>query len=158
MRIDQLPDLPGGVSNVTVPCTHNGADYKKEITVEGDALPIYKVNDEISGYLYGFGYVTSSAKDAAIVCPLPKMFSSGADLRITSLLVSMRVHNGGYLAANAGADLTALISSFVCQGTALIINLHSSTAFTYGTGGTSGGTVTNNTPMCGYVSIAATVI
>lgn len=157
MRISQLPDLPSSAPSVEVPCTYNGADYKAEITVNADALPIYGSGDSISGYLYGFGHITSSSKDAAIVCPMPKMFQSGAAVTVSSLLVSMRVHNGGYLGASGGIDMTSLITSATCQGTALIINLRSSTAFTYGTDGSSAGTVTNNTPMCGYVSIAATV-
>lgn len=157
MRIAQLPDLPSSAPSVEVPCTYNGADYKAEITVNADALPIYGSGDTISGYIYGFGYITSSSKDAVIVCPMPKMFQSGAAVTVSSLLVSMRPHNGGYLGATNGIDMTSLITSAVCQGTALIINLRSSTAFTYGTDGTSAGTVTNNTPMCGYVTIAATV-
>ena len=120
------------------------------------SLPIYQSGDYISGYLYGYGYVTSSSKDAWIICPMPKMFQGGATVSITSLSVSMRVHNGGYLGSNT-VDMTSLVAAATCQGTALIIKLSSSTAFTYGSGGTPSGTVTNNTPMCGYVSIIAAV-
>lgn len=156
MRIAQLPDLPDSAPSVEVPCTYNGADYKTEITVNADALPIYGSGDTISGYLYGYGYVTSSSKDAWIICPMPEMFQSGATISITSLSVSMRVHNGGYLGSNT-VDMTSLVAAATCQGTALIIKLTSSTAFTYGSGGTPSGTVTNNTPMCGYISIQAAV-
>lgn len=156
MRIAQLPDLPGTAPTVDVPCTYNGADYKTTITANQGALPIYQSGDSISGYLYGFGYVTSSSKDAWIICPMPKMFQNSATISITSLSVSMRVHNGGYLGSNT-VDMTSLVAAATCQGTALIIKLTSSTAFTYGSGGTPSGTVTNNTPICGYISIQAAV-
>lgn len=156
MRIGELPDLPETAPTVVVPCTYNNADYKVEIVANQTSLPIYQSGDYISGYLYGYGYVTSSSKDAWIICPMPKMFQSGAAITITSLSVSMRVHNGGYLGSNT-VDMTSLVAAATCQGTALIIKLTSSTAFTYGSGGTPSGTVTNNTPMCGYVSIIAAV-
>lgn len=156
MRIADLPDLPETAPTVIVPCTFNNADYKVEVTANQNVLPIYQSGDEISGYLYGYGYVTSNSKDAWIICPMPEMFQGGATISITSLSVSMRVHNGGYLGSNT-VDMTSLVEAVTCQGTALIIKLTSPTAFTYGSGGTPSGTVTNNTPMCGYVSIAATV-
>ena len=156
MRIGELPDLPETAPTVVVPCTYNNADYKVEIVANQTSLPIYQSGDYISGYLYGYGYVTSSSKDAWIICPMPKMFQGGATVSITSLSVSMRVHNGGYLGSNT-VDMTSLVAAATCQGTALIIKLSSSTAFTYGSGGTPSGTVTNNTPMCGYVSIIAAV-
>ena len=157
MRIAQLPDLPGTAPTVDVPCTYNGADYKTTITANQDALPIYGSGDSISGYLYGFGYVSSSSKDSTFVFPMPKVFLGGATISVTSLLVSMRTINGGYLGATNGTDMTSLVTAVTCQGTAIIVNLSKSTAFTYGSGGTSAGTVMNNTPVCGYVSIDATV-
>ena len=156
MRIGELPDLPETAPTVVVPCTYNNADYKVEIVANQTSLPIYQSGDYISGYLYGYGYVTSSSKDAWIICPMPELFQNGATISITSLSVSMRVHNGGYLGSNT-VDMTSLVASTTCQGTALIIKLTSSTAFTYGSGGTPSGTVTNNTPICGYVSIIAAV-
>ena len=156
MRIGELPDLPETAPTVVVPCTYNNADYKVEIVANQTSLPIYQSGDYISGYLYGYGYVTSSSKDAWIICPMPKMFQGGATVSITSLSVSMRVHNGGYLGSNT-VDMTSLVAAATCQGTALIIKLTSSTAFTYGSGGTPSGTVTNNTPISGYVSIIAAV-
>ena len=158
MKISDLPDLPGTAPNVDVPCTYNGADYKTTITANQGALPIYQSGDTISGYLYGYGYVTSDSKNATLIFPMPKLFQSGATLSISSLLASMRVVQGGYLGATNGIDLTAKVTGTTCQGTALIISLSSSTAFTYGSGGSSSGTVTNNTPVAGYVSISATVI
>lgn len=156
MRIGELPDLPETAPTVVVPCTYNNADYKVEIVANQTALPIYQSGDYISGYLYGYGYVTSSSKDAWIICPMPELFQSGATISITSLTVSMRVHNGGYL-GNHTVDMTSLVAATTCQGTALIIKLTDPSAFTYGTGGTPSGTVTNNTPICGYVSIIAAV-
>ena len=156
MRIAELPDLPETAPTVIVPCTYNNADYKVEVTANQTALPIYQSGDYISGYLYGYGYVTSNSKDAWLIFPMPEMFQSGATVSITSLTVSMRVHNGGYLGSNT-VDMTSLVAAATCQGSALIIKLTSSTAFTYGSGGTPSGTVTNNTPMCGYVSIIAAV-
>ena len=158
MRIGELPDLPETAPTVIVPCTYNNADYKVEITANQTALPIYQSGDYISGYLYGYGYVTSSSKDVVLAFPMPKIFQSGATLSVTNLLVSMRVGQGGYLGANNGIDLTSKVTGTTCQGTALIISLSSSTAFTYGSGGSSIGTVTNNTPVAGYISILATVI
>lgn len=157
MKISQLPNLPSSASSVEIPCVYNGADYKTLYTANSDALPIYQSGDTISGYLYGYGYVTSSSKDATLIFPMPKMFAAGASVSVTSLLASLRVVQGGYLGASNGIDLTSLITSVTCQGTALIINLSGSSAFTYGTGGSSSGTVTNNTPVAGYVTIQATV-
>lgn len=157
MRIAELPDLPETAPTVVVPCTYNNADYKVEIVANQTSLPIYQSGDYISGYLYGFGYVTSGSTDAWIICPMPKLFQAGATVSITSLLCSIRPTNGGYLGASNSIDMTSLVAAATCQGTALIIKLTSSTAFTYGSGGTPSGTVTNNTPICGYVSIIAAV-
>ena len=134
MKISQLPDLPGSASSVEIPCVYNGADYKTPYTANASALPIYQSGDTISGYLYGFGYVSSSSKAAYLVLPMPKLFMPGAAISLTSLLCSIRVHNGGYLGANSGIDMTSLVSNVTCQGTALILTLSSSTAFTYGSG------------------------
>ena len=158
MRISQLPDLPDTAPTVEVPCTYNGVDYKTEITANAPALPIYQSGDHISGYLYCYGYITSDSQSVYIIMPVQKMFASGASLSITSLTGSIRTVDGGYLESANGANLSSRVSSVTCQGTALIIGLAKSTAFTYGSGGTASGNVSNNTPLAGYVSINATVL
>lgn len=158
MRISQLPDLPSSAPTVEVPCTYNGVDYKTEITANAPALPIYQSGDQITGYLYCYGYVTSDSQSVYITMPLPKVLQSGASVSITSLTGSIRTVNGGYLESANGANLTSRVASVTAQGTALIIGLSKSSAFTYGSGGTPSGNVTNNTPLAGYVSISATVI
>ena len=157
MKISQLPDLPSSASSVEIPCVYNGADYKTPYTANASVLPIYQSGDTINGYLYGYGYVTSDSKALTLVFPMPKIFTAGASVSVTSLLASLRVVQGGYLGANNGVDLTSMITSVTCQGTALIVSLSSVSAFTYGSGGSSSGTVTNNTPVAGYVTIQATV-
>ena len=158
MKISQLPDLPGTAGSVDVPCVYNGADYKTTLVTNSNTLPVYQSGDSISGYLYGSGYITSDSKSCVLTLPMPKVFASGATVSLTSLLVSVRVVNGGYLGATNGIDLTAKVTSTTCSGTALVISLSQLSAFSYGTGGNSSGTVTNNTPVAGYVSISATVI
>ena len=39
MRIDQLPDLPSGVDQVKVPCSHNGADFALPLDPDGYSPP-----------------------------------------------------------------------------------------------------------------------
>ncbi len=156
MRINDLPALPDSAEGVVVPCSYNGADYKVPLPGAPGALPLYQSGDDVSGYFYAFGYITSSSKDVWICCPMPKIFQSGATLSVLSLIVSLRVVNGGYLGNNT-VDMTAKLISTECQGGTLIIKLSSASAFTYGSDGTSAGTVTNNTPLCGYISLQAGV-
>lgn len=157
MRIAQLPDLPSSVPQVVVPCTYNGADYKTPVVANADTLPIYSSGDSLPSYLYGYGYITDDAQEVTLMFPMDKIFLSGTTISITSFLCAMRVAQGGYLANALRVDLTSKVTASYCTGTYLRIVLHNSTAFTYGVSGVSRGTVTNNTPMCGYVSVQATV-
>ena len=157
MRIAHLPDLPSSVPQVVVPCTYNGADYKTPVVANADTLPIYSSGDSLPSYLYGYGYITDDAQEVTLMFPMDKIFLSGTTISITSFLCAMRVAQGGYLANALRVDLTSKVTASYCTGTYLRIVLHNSTAFTYGVSGVSRGTVTNNTPMCGYVSVQATV-
>lgn len=157
MRIAQLPDLPSSVPQVIVPCTYNGADYKTEVVANADTLPIYSSGDSLPTYLFGYGYITDDAQEVTLIFPMEKMFMPATTISITSFLCAMRVTQGGYLANALRVDLTNKVTASYCAGTYLRIVLRNSTAFTYGVSGVSRGTVTNNTPMCGYVSVQATV-
>ena len=156
MRIDQLPALPAGAGTAKFPCSYNGADYVKELETNPSVL-VYQSGDQINDSLFGFGYVTTDAKQLTFICLTPKMFGAGAAVSATSVLAAVRAVGGGYIANAIGADLTSKVTSVVCSGCMLIFTITKSTAWTYGSGGTSSGTVTNNTPVAGYLTVQLTV-
>lgn len=156
MRIDQLPDLPASAGTVVVPCSYNGADYKGSMEANS-AVHTWQSGDGINDSLYGFGYVSSSAKVLTFIALTPKMFNAGATVSLTSLLAAIRVVGGGYLSSALNNDLTAEVTSIVCSGTMLIITVTSPVAWTYGSGGTPTGTIPNNTPVAGYVTVQLAV-
>lgn len=76
MRIDQLPDLPSGVDQVKVPCSHNGADFALPLDPDGYSPP------------YTIGFVDDAAVRANFTLTTggyyritpPSSFPSGAKL------------------------------------------------------------------------------
>lgn len=156
MRINQLPELPEQAESVEVPCSYNGADYKAPMSANLPAQ-YYQSGEVINGIFYGFGYVSSSAKQISLTLLMPKPFLTDAQITITALVASLRVVDGGYVGNALSTDLTPFISSVISVGSSLQIALVQSAAFTYGSGGTSRGTITNNTPLCGNVQIMANV-
>lgn len=43
MRIEQLPELPGSATEVDVPCSYNGADFKLPLDPNGGYRPDYEI-------------------------------------------------------------------------------------------------------------------
>lgn len=156
MRIDQLPPLPASAGTVKVPCSFNGADYAGEMEAN-TAVNTWQSGDAINASLYGFGYVSSSAKVLTFIAMTPKMFNAGASVSLTLLLAAVRVVGGGYLSSVLNNDLTSLVTDITCSGTALIITISSPTAWEYGSGGSSSGAIPNNTPVAGYVTVQLAV-
>lgn len=157
MRIDQLPTLPSDALSANVPCTYNGADYQTPMNVNQSGQ-FYQSGERIEATLYGSGFVTTDSEQLTMTFPMPKLFLPGASLRVPeAILVSMRAVGGGYVGTAIASDLTSIYSSSVCSGTALTITLRGNTALQYGVSGSSRGTIPNNTPVCGYIYLIATV-
>ena len=157
MRIDQLPMLPEEALSANVPCTYNGADYQTPMTVNQSGQ-FYQSGETIDGYLYGSGFITTTSHQLTMTFPMPKLFQPSASIGTpSSILVSMRAVGGGFVGTEIGTDMTSLYSSSVCNGTALTITIMSTPMFTYGEDGSNYGTIKNNTPVCGYIRLTATV-
>ena len=156
MRIDQLPTLPGDALSANVPCTYNGADYQTPMTVNQSGQ-YYQSGDTITGAFYGSGFVTTDSQQLTVTVFMPKLFLPDASITPTSVRVSMRTVGGGYVGTAIDTDMTNIFSSAVCSGAALTVTLISPTALQYGSGGASRGTITNNTPVAGYIQLTATV-
>ncbi|MBR6352572.1 MAG: hypothetical protein IKS25_00490 [Oscillospiraceae bacterium] len=113
MRIDQLPDLPSGVDQVKVPCSHNGADFALPLDSDGYSPP------------YTIGFVDDpsaradfqlSAGGYAYIAP-PSGFPSGAKvLRVGAIVwtssngISFTEYgsNAAYVIGPGGATVTGL--------------------------------------------------
>lgn len=164
------PDAQG---NVALSATDVGAavsvagvavDAQGDVPLTAAALsvPLFSPGDALgdaqSGVtLYGSGYVTSDATELDLTLEMPKLFRPGASVSISELTVSLRVAAGGYVGAVNGFDMTSMIRSITPYGATLRLNLISTTALQYGIGGTSRGTITNNTPVVGYVVLRGSV-
>lgn len=157
MRIDQLPTLPEEALSANVPCTYNGADYQTPMTVNQSGQ-FYQSGEQIRGTFYGSGFVTTDSQQLTVTLFVPKLFQPSASIGTpSSILVSMRTVGGGYVGTAIGTDMTSIYSSSVCAGAGLTVTLMSSTPLQYGTSGSSRGQIPNNTPVCGYIYINATV-
>lgn len=157
MRIDQLPTLPEDALSANVPCTYNGADYQTPMTVNQSGQ-FYQSGEQISGAFYGSGFITTDAQQLTVTVFMPKLFQPSASIGTpSSILVSMRAVGGGYVGTAIATDMTSLFSSSVCAGAGMTVTLMSSTPFQYGVSGSSRGQIPNNTPVCGYIQITATV-
>lgn len=156
MRINQLPPLPAGATGAKMPVSYNGADYQADAPVNVTAAT-YQPGDFINTYLYGFGYTTNDGKSVAFCCLTPKSFNAGAGVTVNSVTSGIRVVEGGYLGAQNGIDVTSYVTNVEVRGNQLIITINKSTAWSYGSGGTSAGTIKNNAPVAGYLTVNATV-
>lgn len=156
MRINQLPTLPAEAQQANVPCTYNGADYQTPMTVNVQQQ-FYQSGETINHTFFGYGFITTDSKQMTVAFPTPKPFQPGATLIVTSITASMRTVGGGYVGNAINKDFTGILSSATCDGSMLSIVLMSNTALTYGSGGTSRGVITNNTPVCGYITLQAIV-
>ncbi len=157
MRIDQLPTLPEEALSANVPCTYNGADYQTPMTVNQSGQ-FYQSGEQISGTFHGCGFITTDAQQLTMTVFVPKLFQLGASIGTPdSILVSMRAVGGGYVGTAINTDMTSLYSSCECNGVGLTITLISATPFLYGVSGSSRGQILNNTPVCGYIRLTATV-
>ena len=114
MRIEQLPELPGSATEVDVPCSYNGADFKLPLDPNGGYRPTYEI-----------GYVEDASARADFqigangyqsIYP-PSSFPSGAKLiSVGAIAWSSSVwlaaipyaDNYAYLAGPAGATVKGL--------------------------------------------------
>lgn len=156
MRIDQLPELPQDALSANVPCTYNGADYQTPLTVNQSGQ-YYQSGERINRAFQGFGYISSSRKQMTITVILPKPMLPSASVSITSVTASIRTVGGGYVGTALNTDFTSIFSSADCNGTVLTMIFINTSEFRYGQGGTSYGVVTNNTPVCGQITLNAVV-
>ena len=160
------PDAQGNVTltaldvGAAVSVAGVAADAQGNVPLQAANLdvPLFSSGDTFNAtVLYGSGYITSDAEELDLTLEMPKLFRPGASVSISAITVALRVAAGGYLGAVNGYDMTAMVRSITPYGATLRINCTSSTAFQYGTGGTSRGTVTNNTPVVGYVTLTGAV-
>lgn len=101
-------------------------------------------NDEKSSVLaYCHGYITSSGQVAVLFIPFTML---PLDPEITSLLCSVRTVDGGYLGGNNNSNLKSQVE--------LITILKEQSALRILLRNTSGYGITNNTPLCGEVTIS----
>lgn len=101
-------------------------------------------NDTKSDVLaYTHGYITSSGQVAVLFVPFTML---PLDPEITSLLCSVRSADGSYLGGNNNTNLKSQVESITAlkEQSALRILLRN----------TSGYGITNNTPLCGEVTIS----
>lgn len=117
----------------------------------------YTSAQSIDGTYYAFGFITGGRQSAYIVAQLPKVVLPESLVQIASLQCAMRVVGGGYIGNAENVNVTANISSASVFGTTLLILITNTSGWTYGTGGTSSGSVVNNTPICGRVTVQGAI-
>ncbi len=140
----------------------NGSTVEQTSAIQGEQLVslqggFYTSAQSIDGTYYAYGYITNGGKSAYIVAQLPKMALPETLVQLASVKSAMRVVDGGYIGNAENYDVTSYVTNMSVSGSSLIILFTKSTAWTYGVGGTSSGTVVNNTPICGRVTVQGAV-
>lgn len=140
----------------------NGSTVEQTSAIQGEQLVslqggFYTSAQSINGTYYAYGYITNGGKSAYIVAQLPKMTLPDTLVQLASVKSAMRVVGGGYIGNAENYDVTSYVTNMSVSGSSLIILFTKSTAWTYGVGGTSSGTVVNNTPICGRVTVQGAV-
>lgn len=129
--------------------TLQGCAYQGFIKTSDSSVQYNKISNmaygSLNGTLFGYGWITTSAKELDIFCPLS---FRGTSINITKLTIAMRHSAGGYV-GTSGQDVTSMITAAVLQPQQQLLRLVITNSNGWG--------LTNNTPIIGYVNITSTI-